>query len=165
MRTMKIAAAAIVMLLLVGVCDEASAQNNFGAGFVFGDPTGIAWQYRFSRFNTLDGGFGFSPFDRFRIHVDYLWNSYPFREQHLYLYYGVGAAVGFGRAGFVFVDHRNGIIYSNEEAGFAARVPVGLAYLIPRSPVEIFLEVAPLMIFTPVTDFGADVGLGGRIYF
>ncbi len=165
MRRMKIAVVAVVLLLLAAASNDARAQNRFGAGFMFGDPTGIAWKYRFSRTNTLDGGLGFSPFDRYRIHVDYLWNSYPFHENQLYLYYGVGAAIGFGRAGYVFVDQRNGYFYSNEEMGFAARVPVGLGYLIPQSPIEIFLEVAPLMIFTPTTDVGVDVGLGGRVYF
>lgn len=148
----------IFILLGVATVQRAEAQGKFGAGFVFGEPTGIAWKYRISQLNALDGALGFSPFDRYRMHVDYLWHSTPFQEQRLVLHYGVGAAIGFGRGKYSY-------FLRDQEIGFAARVPIGLSYLIPRSPVDLFIEVAPMMIFTPNTGVGIDGGLGARFYF
>src|SRR5690349_12060164 len=78
---------AIVLVLLgLTVADRGHAQGRFGAGFMFGEPTGISWKYRINQSNAVDGGIGFSPFDRYRIHADYLWQSTPFREPQLALY-------------------------------------------------------------------------------
>ena len=155
----------VLSLLLAG---EASGQSQgkFGAGFIFGEPTGIAWKYRISQSNAVDGAIGFSPYDRYRLHMDYLWQSYPFSEPRLSVHYGVGAAVGFGRSGYVVYRGRFAYFVSDDQdIGFAARVPVGLSYQIPRSPVDLFVEVAPMVIFAPNGGIGIDGGLGARFYF
>ncbi len=156
----------IVLALAATVCytTPASAQGKFGVGFGFGEPTGISWKYRINESNAVDGGIGFSPYNDFRFHVDYLWQAYPFTERHLSLYYGVGAVVGSGRNGY-YVPYRGGYLFTRDEIGFAARVPVGLSYLIPRSPLDLYVEFAPMVIFTPASDFAADGALGIRFYF
>ena len=141
------------------------AQGKFGAGFVFGDPTGISWKYRINRTNAVDGAIGFSPFDRFRMHADYLWHSYPFHNENLALHYGMGAAIGFGRTEYYVVRGRNALLFRDDEPGFAARGVFGLTYQIPRSPLETFVEVAPLFIFTSPAGLGLDAGLGLRFTF
>ncbi|MBI1807688.1 MAG: DUF3996 domain-containing protein [Ignavibacteria bacterium] len=154
----------VLCALSLGLHDATYSQGKFGAGFVFGEPTGFAWKYRLSQNNALDGALGFSPFDRYRLHVDYLWQAYPFHEQRLSLHYGVGAVIGFGRTQYVVVNGRYSYFLRDQEMGFAARVPVGLSYEIPRSPIDLFVEVAPLMIFAPGTGVGIDAGLGVRFY-
>ena len=70
----------ILGLLLLSAGNPGFAQNRggtFGFGFILGEPTGLAWKYKLSRANALDGVIGFSPGNRFRIHVDYLWKAYP----------------------------------------------------------------------------------------
>ncbi len=152
-------------LFLYLASSRALAQERFGFGFILGDPTGISWKYRMDRLHALDGAIGFSPFDRPRIHVDYLWLSHPFRDQNFALHYGVGAAVGFGNATeAVFTRHGDGYITHSTTLGFGLRVPFGVDYAIPRSPVELFLEIAPLVVVTPSGGFGVDFGLGVRFY-
>jgi hypothetical protein len=139
--------------------------GRFGAGFVFGEPTGIAWKYQMNDRNALDGSIGFSPYDRYRINVDYLWQSYPFNEPRLALHYGVGGALGFGRTDYLFDDGRNTYLFRTQDLGFGVRGVVGMTYLVPRTPMDLFLEVAPLMILAPGTGMGLDAGFGARFYF
>lgn len=145
---------------------EAYSPERFGVGFVFGDPTGFSWKYRISQSNAFDGALGFSPyFDEWRLHADYLWNAYPFNEKRLALYYGIGAAVGFGRTGYAVFYSNGSYFTSNRNVGVAARIPVGLGYMIPRSPLELYMEVAPLLVFAPISGVDVDAGLGARFYF
>lgn len=158
----------VLLTLSLALATTASAQQQggrFGAGFVFGEPTGIAWKYNINERNAIDGAIGFSPYDRYRIDVDYLWHSYPFRDPNLSLHYGVGGAVGFGRTDYLLVDGRNSYLFRTQDLGFGVRGVVGMTYLVPRTPMDLFLEVAPLMILAPGTGMGVDLGLGARFYF
>jgi hypothetical protein len=152
-----------VLLLLGGIVGEARAQGNFGFGFILGEPTGLSWKYRTDRMNALDGAIGFSPFDRFRLHVDYLWHARPFRDPAFALHYGAGVAVGFGQTLYASRG-KDGYFVRSRELGFALRVPFGIDYAIPRSPIEIFFEIAPLFILGPATGVGIDAGIGLRFY-
>jgi hypothetical protein len=152
-----------VLLCVLGL-GEGRAQGQFGFGFIFGEPTGVAWKYRLSHVNAIDGAIGFSPDDRFRMHVDYLWQSYPFNDQRLALHYGVGGAVGFGRTEYIAFRDGDAFVLRNQDFGFGARTVIGLTYMIPRSPVDLFLEAAPLFVLTPDPGMGVDVGLGVRVY-
>jgi hypothetical protein len=155
-----------MICLMCALCSNIlSAQGKFGAGFMFGEPTGIAWKYRLSQTNALDGGLGFSPFNRYRLQVDYLWESYPFHNQNITLHYGIGAGIAFGRTDYIDYQRRYASFSRTNDVGFAARVPVGLSYFVPKSPLDIFVEVAPLIIFTSPAGLGLDGGLGIRFYF
>jgi hypothetical protein len=156
----------LVLLLVVG-SSAGIAQNRggtFGFGFILGEPTGLAWKYKISHLNALDGVIGVSPGDRFRIHVDYLWNAYPFHDPNFSLHYGIGAVIGFGQTWFVEHGHGDGYWAGTTDLGFGVRVPFGIDYAIPRSPVELFFELAPIVIFTPGTGVAIDVGIGVRFY-
>lgn len=156
----------VVVFALIALSSATGAsQNKFGAGFIFGEPTGVSWKYRMNSSRAVDGAIGFSPYDRFRVHVDYLWQSHPFTEQRLSVHYGVGAAAGFGRTDYVLVSDGGRYIFREREIGFGMRGVMGLTYLIPDSPLDMFFEVAPLMILTPDAGMGVDAGLGARVYF
>src|SRR5258706_6272173 len=166
MKTIRLAIGAMLLILSIAASSPVLAQGGrFGAGFVFGEPTGIAWKYQISDRNAVDGSIGFSPYDRYRINVDYLWQSYPFNEPRLALHYGVGGALGFGRTDYLFVDGRNTYLFRTQDLGFGVRGVVGMTYLVPRTPMDLFLEVAPLMILAPGTGMGVDAGFGARFYF
>ncbi len=153
----------VFALLMVISGTSAYAQGNFGFGLIIGEPTGLAWKYKINHLNAVDGAIGFSPYDRFRMHVDYLWSSHPFNDEHLSIHYGLGAAVGFGGEQY-FVRRGDTYFLRDTELGFGARVVAGLTYEIPRSPVDLFFEMAPLIIAAPGPGFGIDIGLGARVY-
>jgi hypothetical protein len=154
----------LTTVLLAASLSKGSAQGRFGVGFIFGDPTGFSWKYKISQQNALAGVLGFSPFDRFRFHVDYLWLARPFDNQNLSFSYGIGGAAGFGRTEFVVARGRNLYFARDVSPGFGIRGAFGLNYMIPRSPVELSLEVAPILIMTPATGMGVDGGVAVRFY-
>ncbi len=153
-----------VAVLLLLTSTAAFGQGKFGVGFVLGDPTGFAWKYNVNSTHAFDGAVGFSPFDRYRVHADYLWESYPFHEQNLALHYGVGAVFGFGRTEYIVVNNGGRYFLRDQDVGFGVRGVIGLNYKVRESPIDLFFEVAPLVILSPTGGTGADVGLGVRFY-
>jgi hypothetical protein len=161
---MRHTAICILLLTCLITCtpDQTSAQGSFGIGLIVGEPTGLSWKYHLSDRNAIDGAFGFSPFDRLRLHADYLWTSRPFGERRLSFSYGVGGAIGLGKR---IGDTKRGLLgYSVQETGFGVRGPVGVTYEIPRNPIEIGIEIAPILVFGPDLAFGFDGAVFFRFY-
>ncbi|UCH66063.1 MAG: hypothetical protein JSW63_02715, partial [Ignavibacterium sp.] len=65
------------------------------------------------------------------------------------IYYGIGARLKFGE----------------EDTKLAVRIPVGAAYLFEDAPVDIFLEVVPMLELIPKTKFQFNAALGARYFF
>jgi hypothetical protein len=126
-----------------------------GLGIMFGEPTGISFKHWVSRKNAFDAGFAWSfagPGDEVHIHADYLWHM-PLKSadpamRRTNFYIGVGGRVRFEN------DSRVG-----------ARVPLGLVHFIKDTPLDVFIEVAPIMDLAPETEVSANGGLGLRYFF
>ena len=126
-----------------------------GLGMMIGEPTGISFKHWTSRKNAFDAGFAWSFAGRgeeLHIHVDYLWHT-PLRSsdpavRRTDFYIGVGGRVRFEN------DSRVG-----------ARVPLGLVHFIKDTPLDVFIEVAPIMDLAPETELSANGGLGLRYFF
>lgn len=43
-------------------------------------------------------------------------------------------------------------------------MPLGAGYIFEEAPVELFLEVVPVLELAPDTDLDMDAALGARIY-
>jgi len=99
---------------------------------------------------ALDAGLGFST--GLALYGDYLWHSWKVLPQpsqgKLPVYLGLGAQFR--------------TVYPNE---FGLRTVAGIAYWLPRNPVEIFFEVAPVFRLSPHDSVGLDAGIGLRYYF
>jgi hypothetical protein len=153
----------ISVVALTGVLTaQLEARNGSTAiGLMLGDPTGFSWKLGLDNGNAVAGVIGFSPNDRFRVHADYLWHSFPFKDRNVAFTYGLGGAVGFGSPNHASAGKA---LYSSDESpGFGIRIPLGLVFYIPRSPVELVVETAPLMVFAPTSGIGLDFGIGARI--
>jgi hypothetical protein len=157
---------AVLTLMLLALRGETmQAQGKFGVGFGFGEPTGISWKYRINQTNSIDGLVGISPVDHLRVNVDYLWHDNPFQEQRLLLHYGIGGTFAFGMTQYVQRDGQVLFLRYYDNTQFGVRLPLGLSYYIPKSPVEAFLELAPVLVIAPLSGFGLDGGIGARFYF
>jgi len=164
MRTRHVAPAVLVLVMMVGMAPVARAQGRLGVGVILGEPTGIAWKYRLGGSEAVDGAIGLSPADRFRFHVDYLWEKRSFEETNLRLHYGVGIAVGVGDAEYVSLQRGDTYVLEERSLGFGLRGVVGLTYDFARSPFDAFIEIAPLVILSPAGGFGIDAAIGVRVY-
>jgi hypothetical protein len=160
---MKLNAKLVFPIVLLASISQADAQlkNDAALGVIFGDPTGISWRIRTGERKSLSGALGFAPDEHFRFHADYLWYAWPFTNPDIGLYYGVGGAVGFER----HLLHGHPPLGTEHSSAFGVRIPLGLTYFIPRSPVELLVEVAPLLVIAPSSGAGLDGGIGARIHF
>jgi hypothetical protein len=128
----------------------AQQAGDLGAGVILGNPTGATAKLWFDGTRAADLGLGWSS--ELTVYGDYLWHGWevlpPPPEGKLPVYLGLG-----------------GQIRTFRDAEFGLRAVAGVAYWLPRDPVEIFVEIAPVFRLTPGTSVGLDAGLGLRYYF
>jgi len=121
-----------------------------GVGLMVGDPTGITAKFRFNTVNAMDLGIGL---DDFSIHADYLWhdwNLFPQSPQtRLAAYYGFGA----------------GLKDRKHDSILMARALGGVSLFFTSQPVELFIELAPLLKLTGGGGLDLDAAIGARYYF
>ncbi|QQS36322.1 MAG: hypothetical protein IPM56_19115 [Ignavibacteriales bacterium] len=148
--------ALLIALLITSFIFETKAQEKgFGLGIILGEPTGISGKAWTSSLNAVDFalGYSFSPKNsRIHLHVDYLFHSMrPFDSSEKFLlYYGPG----------VRIKSRQ-----NDDSILGIRGVIGLAWIPRNAPVDIFLEVVPILNIIPGTSFNMNAGLGARFYF
>lgn len=128
-------------------------EKGFGIGIILGEPTGISFKNWTSSQTAVDGGlaWSFTHNGSLHLHVDYLvhnFNLFKVEKGKLTLYYGIG-----------------GRFKSEKKERIGARIPVGLCYIPAKAPLDVFLEVAPLLDVAPATEFGLTGGIGLRYYF
>jgi hypothetical protein len=180
------------LLFTVALCASVQgAGRNFGLGVVLGDPTGFTAKYWTSSTTALDFTVGWAGYwnrdgyydpdcnsDRFyREHRDYCndyaydyrdrygygWDIFHFHADYLFhnfdairsterfpLYYGPGLAVNYNDYNFL---------------EFGARGDFGIAWMPRRTPLDIFLEIAPTIMLFPGPHFVVNAGIGARFYF
>jgi hypothetical protein len=152
-----ILAGSLFVLMLIS---EAHGQG-FGVGIIAGNPTGVSVKKWLHNNDAVDAAAAWS-FDRggaFQIHADYLWHrELPAISRNIYgampFYLGLGGRVTFGEA--------KGKHGRDNYAGL--RVPFGMTYLFENAPVDLFIEVAPILDVAPRADFELDAAAGVRFY-
>ena len=146
--------AAILMFLAPSIFAQ---DKGLGVGVIVGQPTGFSVKSWLNEKNALDFGLGFSfakNDNNVHIHADYLWHSFSAINsptQKFVLYYGPGLKIRTGK--------------SNVDAELGIRGVIGIAWMAHTVPIDVFLEVAPVLEFVPGTGFNMDAGFGARYYF
>lgn len=145
----------LIIFFLVAAANTLPQSKGFGLGFIVGEPTGIAAKYWTSSQNALDFALGYSfarKYNRFRIHIDYVWhNENLIRSAERFpVYYGIGGKFQ---------------AYDSENSSLGVRGVLGIMWYPRRVPIDIFLEVAPVLRLVPATDFDIDAALGARFFF
>jgi hypothetical protein len=154
MRGFRLTLFALAMsALAAAVPSHARMGGNLGLGFIAGAPSGISGKLWLGDVNAVDMILGFSPFsDYVELRADYVWhemNLFPVRAGQLPLYYGMGA----------------GMTVSDGGPGLLARGVVGIEYLFPSAPLDVFLELGPGIRVFPATNLDISAGLGMRFFF
>lgn len=144
----------LVVFLMVGSAVAATSQDRgVGLGVILGEPTGISGKGWVSEANAFDLGVAWSFRHKgfFHVHSDYLWHFKDvFKStERFVLYSGIGARLGVGKG--------DGI--------FGIRVVGGIAYWPHRAPIDVFLEIAPILDLAPATELTANGGIGIRYFF
>jgi len=146
--------ACLVVLALTMPLACQAQHEGFGLGLIVGEPTGISLKQWTGSRTAFAGGIAWSFLDDAALHIhgDYLIHTtYHSREwnQRSPFYYGVGVRLKAG----------------DDDTWLGVRAPLGVAFFINDAPVDIFLEVAPLMDLMPETKFRINAAIGARYYF
>lgn len=142
----------LVALLLV---PESKAQDELGVGIILGEPTGLSAKKWLSTEHAVDAAlaWSFSHDARVQVHGDYLYHRVHFfnadeYEGRLPFYFGLG-----GRA-----------IFGEDDTTIGARFPFGIGKTLDNAPIELFLEIVPILDLVPDTVFDLDGAVGVRYY-
>jgi hypothetical protein len=147
----------LALLLLVGAAAGPPAANaqekGFGLGVILGEPTGFSFKGWIDKKSAIDGGlaWSFAHETTFHVHVDYIIHTDALtKRSDMPFYYGIGGRIKTGGTG----DDRIGV-----------RVVGGIAYYIPDTPLDVFVEIAPVIDIAPSTEFQINGGIGARYFF
>jgi hypothetical protein len=137
----------ILVVCLVISVSATYAQKNFGIGIIIGEPTGLSAKLYTGSNNAFDfaAAWSFKGEGNLLLQADYVWHSSLAKE--LALYYGIGGRV---------------IFQNNARVG--VRIPVGLDYQFTTAPIDIFLELVPILDLAPSTNFNIGGGIGVRFW-
>lgn len=144
----------IMLGLMVFSASTQAEDEDFGIGIILGEPTGISIKNWLTSKSAFDFAIAWSfsgKEDALHVHGDYLMHNFrliPVDEGQLPVYYGIG-----GRIKFM------------DDVNIAVRIPVGIDYLFEDAPVDLFLEIVPMLELTPDTDFELNGGIGARYFF
>lgn len=150
------AATAAVTLVLLATGAPRSEPLGLGLGVILGEPTGVSAKGWLSDTHAVDAAAAWSVRRDgfFQVHADLLLHDYDLLETEevrgrLPVFYGVGGRVVLGK----------------HDEWVGVRFPLGVSYLFPSAPFDVFLELVPILDLLPETDFDLDAAIGARFYF
>jgi hypothetical protein len=141
-------------LLIISSSSLIAQDKGFGLGIIVGEPTGVSGKLWLGGNNALDmaTAWSFKGSGSMLLQADYIWHTFNLirvSSGKLPLYFGIGGRVIFG----------------SKDTYFGARIPVGLNYIFSGTPLDIFVEIVPILDLAPSTDFDIGGGLGIRFWF
>lgn len=147
----------ILVVIALILCSTLSQGQNkgFGAGIILGEPTGLSGKYWLSNRTAVDAGLAWSFLKggSLHIHGDYLWHVFDalkIEKETIPLYFGLGGRLKLG---------------GKDGGRLGVRIVGGVDFLVHTVPLDIFLEVAPIMDLVPATQLGLNGGIGVRFFF
>lgn len=130
-----------------------NAGQNWGAGVMLGEPTGLNLKVWASRSTAFVGGaaWSFRREGKLHLHLDYIFHKFRLiraKPGKLPLYYGIGGRIKF-----------------EDDTRVGVRFPIGICYLFRNQPLDIFFEFVPILDLAPETEFDFNIAIGARFFF
>lgn len=151
----------IAAMLALAAAPGAHAGTT-GVGVIAGEPTGISFKTWVDEVHAIDAaaGWSLSGNTSLRLHADYLWHDFGLLrpgppEGRLPLYFGIGARARLGEEN----DRHD----SDDHLG--VRFPLGIAWIAPAAPIDVFVEIVPVLDLLPGTELDIDAAIGVRFWF
>ncbi len=143
----------LVIMLVLFLQPVAADETGFGLGLILGAPTGLNFKCWMKNNTAIDGALAWSVGrdSKLYLHADYLLHRFDVFEverDKMALYYGIGGRVKFEDNGRVGI-----------------RIPIGVDYIFVNAPLDIFLELAPVLDLAPSTNLSLNGGVGIRLFF
>ncbi|MEX0684501.1 MAG: hypothetical protein WD267_01810 [Balneolales bacterium] len=146
----------IISIFTLAFTKEVKSQphdSDLGVGVVLGEPSGITAKLWLNQRDALSGlaAWSLRGNTTIHLHADYIRHNFEaiqVSQGSMAFFYGLGGRILTG---------------GTERVGI--RVPFGLTYFFSNDPLEIFVEIAPILDLAPATEFTGNSGLGIRYYF
>jgi hypothetical protein len=127
-------------------------RRGFGLGVILGEPTGLSLKSWTGRTTAIDAAvaWSFGREDSLHLHLDYLIHDFTLlrtNKGRLPVYYGIG-----------------GRIKLEDRTRIGIRFPVGVSYIF-EAPLDLFVELGPILDLAPRTEFTLSASIGLRYYF
>lgn len=158
----------VLLLIMLTICLQLQAQQmagKFGIGISAGEPTGVSMKYWLNKKAALEGVVGYSIVNYYDYYDDYYYEHYNKRDwkykrslylhldylmhhnlvKKLYFTYGVGGKIVF-----------------HEDVVIGMRIPLGLNYIFTEVPLDVSLDIVPVLNLLPATDFRFDPSISLR---
>jgi hypothetical protein len=142
------------LLVALATCGAVEAQGRgFGLGIIVDDPTGISTKLWTGKSTAIDAEVAWSHDgdDFLYLHGDFLFHSSHLSQDvkgKFLTYYGIGTKVEFA---------------DSNEVGL--RIPLGVDYIFPKAPLDVFFEIVPLLDLVPATEGDLKAAIGIRFVF
>ncbi len=148
-----ITAGIILFIITIMAYPGFAAERGLGIGVILGEPTGISLKKWTDNRHAIDGAiaWSFGNEDAFHLHADYLFHNFRairIDRSTIPFYYGIGARFKF-----------------ENENKFGVRFPLGVTLFIREAPIDLFLEIVPILDLAPSTDLNLNAAIGARYYF
>lgn len=132
------------------VSSRVGSAQDLGLGTELGQPMGVTAKYWLNSTLAVDAAMGYHFNSNFDMHSDILWHtfsSFAMTNGRMPFYAGLGGRVLLGN-----------------DSQFGLRLPLGASFLPATDPIEIFIELAPVIQVAP--SLGADIDgiVGIRLY-
>ena len=145
----------MIHALIVATLISSASPGGFELGVILGEPTGVSMKLWLDGSTAVDGAVSWSlrdkGEDKVHLHADYLWHNFDLINDEsglLPLYYGFG-----------------GRIILKDETSLGFRAPLGISWLLSKTPLDLFVEIAGIIDIIPETDFDLNAGIGIRYVF
>jgi len=155
------------ILVALAVAPAAARAATLGLGVIAGEPTGVSLKVWLDGRHAVDAaiGWSFSENESLQIHGDYLWHTFDLLRPgdvkgRLPVYYGVGARLKMQDEGD---GHGHG--GNDDDALFGVRFPLGIDWIASTAPIDVFVEIAPVLDLIPSSDLSFNAALGVRYWF
>ncbi len=148
-----------LLVVSLSLLSSLAFAEDFAAGVILGDPSGLSVKMKMDEGHSLDGAFAYSSGKHHGIqfHADYLRDRA--RSWHtsgggpINMYYGIGGRI------ISYDDSKK------SEVAIGPRGSLGLNYDFFNPNVEVFGELALVLEVAPSVDADIDFGVGARIRF
>ena len=157
MRQIKIFISLVIVIISIPATSTFAQRSGTGIGLMLGEPTGINLKSWISESSAFDVGlaWSFTHEGSLHIHADYLYHNYNLISSNIPFYVGIG-----GR-----IKLHNSEDKSESDARIGVRVPIGLDFFVRDVPIDIFVEIAPIVDLSPSTEATVNGGVGFRYFF
>ena len=141
-----------------------TSSHKVGVGFSFSGPMGISLYSDVSDSNFIQGTVSIAPTNYLEATGDYAFANNRFFGSipTLTPFWGLGLLMVQGSSRY-WLDSETSLRTSQTHGG--VRIPFGMNFVIPQTPVQLSAEIAPSIIIAPINYSYMQGGLNLRVLF